>query len=156
MGASPPHQRLLSARRPRARRNSVLNQIAALEERIGVTFPEDYRQFLGAYNGGYFIDPAIEPVVDGCPQCYLTCMYGIGASHPTAELARQSDLELFDDNDPPAIVPIGDTPMGSLILLITHADGRGQILLKEAYGDSFFLADGINEFFELLREPDKQ
>ena len=42
---------------------------------------------------------------------------------------------------------IPPTPMGSLILLITHCDGRGQILLKEAYGGSFFLDDGINEFF---------
>ena len=82
-------------------------------------------------------------------------MHGIGASHPTAELARENDLALFDNNEPPEIVPIGRSPTGNLLLLITHPDGRGQILLKEAYGGSFFLAEGINEFFELLREPDK-
>jgi len=129
------------------------SQLDELERRIGVAFPEDYRQFVLQFNGGYFTEPEITPVGEGCPESMLTCLYGIVASHPYAELGQPSDIGLFDDNDPPKIVPIGDTPMGSLIILVTEAEGRGEIFLKEAYGDFYFLADSIEEFFELLREP---
>jgi hypothetical protein len=34
-------------------------QLGALEERIGVIFPGDYRSFVLAFNGGYFNNPEI-------------------------------------------------------------------------------------------------
>ena len=131
------------------------SQLRDLEQRIGVTFPEDYRRFLLEFNGGYFNKAEITPVGEGCPLETLMCLYGIGASHEEAELASDSCLALFDDNDPPIIVPIGDTAVGGLIILITEAEGKGEILLKEAFGDFHYLAEGIEEFFELLREPAK-
>jgi hypothetical protein len=80
-------------------------------------------------------------------------MCGIGACHEEAELGRLSYLCLFDDNDPPKIVPIGCTPMGSWIILDTApGEGRGAIFFKQAFGDFYYLADGIEEFFGLLRE----
>jgi hypothetical protein len=124
-----------------------------LERRIQVTFPESYRRFLLEYNGGFFRDPGIAPVGDGCPDDSLTELYGIGASDPCAELGDSASLALFDGNDPPVIVPIGYTIMGGLIILVTDPEGYGAILLKEAYGDFFYLADGIEEFFELLQDP---
>ena len=130
------------------------SQVANLERRIGVALPDDYRQFLREYNGGFFREPRIVPIVDGCPFDRLTRLSGIGASHPSAELASETDLSLFDDNDPPQILPIGYTLMGNLILLITHPEDNGCILLKKAFSDeSFFLADGIEELFGQLREP---
>jgi hypothetical protein len=132
-------------------------QVADLEERIGVSLPDDYREFLLAYNGGLFSEPDIVPPTEECPVDGLTFMRGIGATEPVAELARKRDLALFDDNDPPQVVPIGDTMMGNLILLITHPDERGCIVLKKAFSDqSFFLAEGIEEFFGLLREPSEE
>ena len=81
-------------------------------------------------------------------------MCGIGASHDEADLARPSDLHLFDDNDPPKIMPIGCTPLGSLIILDTApGEGRGTVYFKQAFGDFYYLADGIEDFFALLREP---
>ena len=124
-----------------------------LEQRIGVTFREDYRHFVLQFNGGYFSEPEISPVTEGCPRDALTCLHGIGASNWEAELASDYYLALFDDNDPPIFVPIGHTSMGGLILLITEAEGRGEILLKQAFGDFHYLAEGIEEFFDLLREP---
>jgi hypothetical protein len=133
-------------------------QVADLEKRIKVSFPDDYRRFLLEYNGGYFSEPYIQPPEDGdegCPQLALNLMKGIGASHSEAELGCPADLRLFDDNDPPKVVPIGDTPENSLIMLYTQPEGRGQIFLKQAFGDWYFLAYGIEEFFELLRDwPD--
>lgn len=129
-------------------------QVAALERRIKVSFPDDYRQFLVEYNGGFFTEPHIIVPIEECPLDRLTFLHGIGATDATAELASEADLALFDDNVPPQILPIGYTLMGNLILLITHVEDRGYILLKKAFSDdSFFLAEGIEEFFGLLHEP---
>ncbi len=129
-------------------------QVAELERRIGVPLPADYRRFLLEFNGGFFREPQIVPPEDGCPLDRLTFMNGIGATHPVAELGSKDDLALFDDNDPPQILPIGYTIMGNLLFLITCSEDNGQIGLKKAFSDqSFFLADGIEEFFGLLRKP---
>jgi hypothetical protein len=128
-------------------------QLSDLERRIGVVFPDDYRRYVLEFNGGYFSEPEIEQVTEGCPQDGLRCLFAIGASHVSAELGREVDLSLFDDNDPPLIVPVGSTGMGGLIILITEEEGRGEIWYKEAFGTFSYLADGIKEFFELLKTP---
>lgn len=128
--------------------------VAALERRMSAAFPDDYREFLLKYNGGFFSEPRIVSPNDDCPLDRLTFLSGIAASRPVAELTWPPELGLFDDNDPPQIVPIGYTLMGNLIFLITHPDDRGCIGLKKAWSDeSFFLADGIESFFALLTEP---
>ncbi len=129
-------------------------QLSALEDRIGVVFPDDYRRFILEFNGGYFIKPEIDPVGDGYPQETLAFLYGIGASHQEAELGLPSRTALFDDNDPPKIVPVGNTGMGGLIILDTApGEGRGDVFLKQASGNFYYLTDGIEDFFGLLREP---
>jgi len=129
-------------------------QVYELEQRIGVTLPGDYRQLVLRFNGGYFKCPEITPVGDGCPLDALKVLYGIGASHETAELATRLDLVLFDDNDPLKILPIGRTGMGGLIILdVAPGDGNGAVFLKKAWGDFYYLVDGMEAFFALLREP---
>lgn len=126
-------------------------QLQALEQRIRIEFPEDYRNFVLRFNGGYFNEPDIVPTTAGCPEDALEYLCGIGASHDTSELGNEHYLNLFDDNDPPQVVPIGSTSLGGLILLDTApGDERGMIYLKVAFGSSYFLADGIDEFFGLL------
>jgi hypothetical protein len=128
-------------------------QLQDLEQRIKVRFPDDYRQFLLHFNGGYFTEPGITPVSEGCPLDGLTFLSGIGASHWEAELGSTRTMLIFDDNDPPKIVPIGDTTMGGLIILDTApGEGRGEIYYKQAYGGFYYLAANIKEFFGLLRE----
>jgi hypothetical protein len=128
-------------------------QLAELEQRIGVVFPDDYRHYILEFNGGYFSEPEIEQMTGEPPQDGLRCLFGIRASHETAELGRPLHLSLFDDNDPPKFVPVGSTGMGGLIILITEEEGRGEILYKEAFGAFYGLAEGIEEFFELLKTP---
>ena len=106
------------------------DQVTDLEHRIGVDLPGDYRRFLLHYNGGYFTEPQIVPQVQDCPTDRLRYMMGIRATHPSAELASEDDLRLFDDNDPLQVLPIGCTLMGNLIILITRFESRGSILLK--------------------------
>lgn len=129
-------------------------EIAELEGRLGVELPADYREFLLQYNGGNFNEPDIVPPEDDCPLDCLNCLWGIGATHESAELASPDKLVIFDDNFPCQILPIGYTLMGNMIILITHPEDNGCIALKKAFSDdTFFLAEGIEGFFELLREP---
>jgi len=131
----------------------VEKQLAELEQRIGIVFPEDYRRFILEFNGGYFREPDIAPVGEGCPQDGLKFLSGIGASLINSELGEYSTLMLFDDNVPPKIVPIGGTPMGGLIILDTApGEGRGEIYYKQAFGDFYWIAENIEEFFTLLRD----
>ncbi len=129
------------------------NEVLRVESRIGVALPDDYRFFLREHNGGFFNEPRIAPPTTDCPDDHLTCLHGIGAGHPVAELASDHDLALFDENYPVQVLPIGCTISGGLILLITCLEGRGRILLKEAFGESFYLCNGIGTFFGLLCEP---
>jgi hypothetical protein len=129
-------------------------QLAKLERQIDVVFPDDYRQFILEFNGGYFREPRIPPVGEGCPQDALTYLSGIGASHEYAELGEPSTLVLFDDNVPLKSLPIGYTAMGGLIILDTApGDGRGEIYYKQAFGEFYWIAESIEECFTLLREP---
>jgi len=130
-------------------------QLADLERRIDVVLPEDFRRFVLEYNGGYFTEPRFTPVGDDCPQDALTFLSGIGASHDIAELGESSTIDLFEDNHPPKVVPIGYTAMGGLIILDT-APGkeRGEVYYKQAFGEVYWLAEGIEDFFALLREPE--
>jgi hypothetical protein len=127
--------------------------IADLEKQTRIEFPGDFRNYILNYNGGYFIEPDIAPPTHDCPVDRLIFMYGINASHPSAELASAASLAVFSDNDPPEILPIGYTIMGNLILLIVLPDNKGLIVLKKAFSDEFtFLADGIEDFFGLLQK----
>jgi SMI1-KNR4 cell-wall len=129
-------------------------RVGEIEKRMGVRFPEDYRVFLLSFNGGYFTEPDIVPPSDDCPEDCLTVLYGIGTSDPSAEVATESSLSTFTDNDPPQVIPIGYTLMGNMLLLTNREGDRGSILLKKAWSqDCFFLADGIESFFGLLRAP---
>ncbi len=129
------------------------DEILRIESRIGVRLPDDYRWFLAKFNGGIFNEPRILPPSKDCPVDRLTGLNGIGANDAIAELASNDDLTLFDDNDPVQVLPVGFTMMGGLILLTTHIEERGSILLKVAYGGSFYLCGGIRDFFGLLSEP---
>lgn len=134
------------------------NAIQALEQRIKVALPDDYREYLLQYNGGNFNEPSFRSPDGEGPSDALTFMHGIGAPMPLFELGREKDLAIWDDNEaffedgkPPEIVPIGYTLCGYFILLVTHPDDFGCILHR-TFEESFFLADGIGEFFELLGE----
>jgi hypothetical protein len=130
-------------------------QVADLERQMRVALPLGYRRFLLDYNGGFFNEPHIVPAVEGCPEDSLDFLSGIGASPRCAELRWPPALSAFDDNDPPQILPIGYTVMGNLIFLVTHPEDNGCIALKKAgVSDSFYLAEGIEGFFKLLRKAE--
>jgi len=131
-------------------------QVVALERRLKIPLPGHYRQFILEFNGGCFPEPSpfITPLHEECPWDCLNVLWGIGASYTFAELAH--DVDLFDGNDPPIILPIGNTDMGNLLYLTTQdAPDYGSVCLKLAFSwTCFVIADTMEEFFGLLRrEP---
>jgi hypothetical protein len=44
-------------------------------------------------------------------------MHGIGATHPSSELATTKQIAILNEEDPPGVVPIGSTIMGNFIVL---------------------------------------
>jgi len=127
--------------------------VRELEGRLKIPLPPHYRQFILEFNGGCFGEPhpVITPVHDECPCDSLTDLWGINATYKHAELGR--DTNLFDDNDPPIILPIGYTSMGNLLYLVTEeAPDYGSVCLKLAFcWTVFVIADTMAEFFGLLR-----
>ena len=93
--------------------------VVALEKRINVRLPPEYRHFVLNYNGGWLkahrllLPPEIMPD-------HLDCLYGIGADHERAELGKMRDMLLFSDNNPPEVVVVGSTALGNLLVLGVH------------------------------------
>lgn len=127
------------------------DDVAGLERRLEVVFPASFRDYLLNFNGGWFMDPWVNPTVEGCPRDRLVHLDGIGGTPPIAELGGDHSTILFDDNSPPEIIVIGATTCGYLLLLVTDSKGDdyGNILLK-TFTESFFLARDIRAFFALL------
>lgn len=130
--------------------------IQRLEDRVNVTFPDDFREYLLQYNGGWFRTPVLDVEdADIHNGGRIDFMSGIGASHEVAELGNPLDMALFDDNDPPQIMIIGLTEGGHLILLDTYVPGDhfGSILYR-TFTESIRLGSGIAEFFDLFCDAD--
>lgn len=131
-------------------------QVEEFEEAIGVVLPDDYRQYLLDFNGGFFSEPLIMCDEPGYPQDRLTLICGLGLAEDQSAFDLFTYIDLFDDNFPAQIVSIGDTLMGSLLFIVTDRDGEdyGNIGLKLAgKDDSFFLSSGIEDFFSSLKAP---
>jgi len=129
-------------------------QIADLERKIGVRLPDEYRRYLLSYNGGSFNAPVMGARDKQCPENCLHVMFGMGEQPNACNLANPVYLNLFDDNYPAIILPIGYTPTGNLLVLRTEPDDElGWILLKIQDSDDYFVvAESINDFFGCLKE----
>lgn len=132
-------------------------RIIDLEQKIGVRLPDEYRHYLLSYNGGAFNDPIMPVAEDGCPEDCLDVMFGIVEDPIGCNLASPGNLNLFDDNHPAIILPIGYSLMGNLLVLRTEpGEELGWILLKIQDSDDYFvLAKSLDDFFGRLEvNPD--
>ncbi len=135
-------------------------EIAALERRLKIQFPLDYRGYLAQFNGGAFRDARIvfpEPITvtwrDGLVthiEDDLDEMHGLHATFKSGELGKQSDLSLFENNDPIQLLPIGYTAVGCLLLLDLYPGNEGEILIKFPNEKAYQIADDIGAFFSLI------
>lgn len=137
------------------------NEVAALEERLKIDFPDDYREYLLQYNGGYFRDAQIvfpEPITvrwrDGSvthTDDHLTVMYGVDSNNKDRDIAQPFRLHLLEDNDPLQLLPIGYTSVGCLVLLDLAPGYIGNVLLKFPSADAYTVTEGIADFFGLIK-----
>ncbi len=132
-------------------------QVLELESRIGVKLPESLRRFILQHNGGFFKDLEFTIKIGNAQRAErLDFISGVNAQIPVAELGRHEDLEIFENNVPPRLLPIGYTAMGSMPLVSTQQDDSGTIYLKFAHDERiFFLAENIFEFLEACRAVDE-
>ncbi len=131
-------------------------EVASFEEEIGAALPPHFRDYLLEYNGGYFNELVFIPADDGCPKCWLNAMYGFNAPHDFALFGKQADIWFCDDyvpSRPPELIPIGNTAMNHLILLdLDPAPENYGMLYLRTFDESFWLAEDMDEFFELLED----
>lgn len=122
---------------------TTIDAVDAVAQRLGVTFPADYRQFLLEVNGG-------------CPdqQCFsvparddalLDFLYGISNVRDAGDLEYAQASASFHDPLPPGMIAIGHDPGGSILLLNTSADS-GEVYYWDREGTSV-RDDGCNTFF---------
>ncbi len=128
--------------------------ISAIEDDLGITFPNHYRDFLLNYNGGWFGKyPEIHSDEYVVPKISLENMFGVDTGNEYLKLNDWPTIHLWDDNDPIIILPIGSTTSNYIIVLVAQVteEDYGQIYLR-TFDDIFFLAEDMEEFFELWRD----
>lgn len=134
---------------------------------MGVSFPEDYRELLLQYNGGWFVHGEFielkEPGPYDLRYVNVDSLYGIGTGGSCSDLM-----------DAQSVGPAWDLQQEILesFLFIGHACGAGEILLglkgkwkdrvyywwREEYhepDDLIFVAESLEEFFTAMRESPK-
>lgn len=133
---------------------SVIN---AIENQLGVSFPEDYREFLLKFQGGYPIQTDF----------YLNdphkSMVAVGVFLSTKQ-ERAADYLLYtksllSDRLPMLVIPIAIDPGGDYICLDFRRGVKPVVLYwhheRCGYPDEFtFIANIFNEFLSLLYKPD--
>jgi hypothetical protein len=94
------------------------------EEKLGCRLPDDYREFLLAFNGG---QTSLKQVVFsiGTDETILNSFYGLG--DPTGDIEEGQ----YDQTDgfgfPPELLVIGYDDGGSSVCLVIHGDRRGEV-----------------------------
>ncbi len=127
-------------------------QLVSFENDYHLNLPASYRNFILTRNGGSFRGLVIE--FGDNKSDFLTYMHGLNATFAGAELGE--DINLFDDNEPPVILPIGGTGFGSLVLLVVgEGADNGNVLIKHPNDESFeYLAETLPVFFAALTFDD--
>lgn len=126
-------------------------QIDVFEAKIGRVLPRSYRSFLLSYNGGYFDEPSFTaPFEDGFSD-RLNHLYGIGTQNREDDLVN--NIDIFTDNLPVLLLPIGYTMMGNLLIMPFESEDEGQIFLKKAWTQEYlFSASDIDTLFDNIAD----
>jgi hypothetical protein len=134
-------------------------ELAELEARLGVTLPDDYRNFLQEQNGGYLDENFLPPEANAS----VRYLYSAGPNDHEHIDDLESAFHSFYLPDVDleyrlrtGMLPIGEDEGGNRICLRVSGEDRGSVWFwahDAALGEDPFerLADGFGEFFEALR-----
>lgn len=117
--------------------------IAELQESLGISFSEEYTDFLLKNNGG-FPTPNIFKTKDGAYETDLKVFYGVTDK-------KAFDLEsvnnIFKDRIPAGFISIGGDSIGNQLIM----DGKDSLFLFDHETDEYFaVEDGILKFLSSL------
>jgi hypothetical protein len=130
--------------------------IDAVEKRLGVELPVDYKRFLQTINGG-----CPEPNSFTVPQrgdALVGILYGIRPERISCDLEYEQEQATLWDPLPAGYIAIGDDPGGSSLLLSTRGMDSGCVLFWDRNGlwvredghNTFPVAKSFSEFVESL------
>lgn len=141
------------------------DRLKEFEHKFEMTLPNDYRDFLLTYNGGY-------PEPDGF---WIQGMDGNGSLvdrflgiHGGEHDNLLGYLEIYKERIPPNFLPIAHDPGGNLICMSVEGEDKGKIYFwdheEEAdpdqgetagYQNVYLIADSFTDFFENLIDFDE-
>jgi hypothetical protein len=132
----------------------------AYEAALGITFPDEYRQFLLSFNGGRPAPQQVDiPNTDHSVLVFV--LYGIKEKRTAGDLAYE--LHRHRADLPEGYLPIGHDPGGSPFLLATAGENRGRVFFWDrtwffedsaAGGNTYWLADSLPALLDSLYEAD--
>jgi hypothetical protein len=140
-----------------AARNANEDDIRSLEQKVGYSLPDDYRQFLLQYNGGVPKPECFEFITSsGEEDSLVRVFYSLNGNDPYYDLL--STVFETEGDIPESCLPIGEDPFGNLILLELSGNYRGQVYFwdhESERGDDlraniFLIANSFTEFTQKL------
>ena len=134
--------------------------VSSLENKLGISLPSDYRQFLFSYNGGGRPDPCLFPIAGNTADDH-----GIVEWLYVINVEDQFDLvdviEVYEERLPPELLPIAEDPGGNLICLSVSGPNRGKVYFWDhegegksgeasTYSNVYYVADSFQAFIDSL------
>ncbi|WP_010583137.1 SMI1/KNR4 family protein [Schlesneria paludicola] len=136
-------------------------KLSAVEKRLKIDLPEDYRQFMLTHNGGWPEPSEFKygdgPYTDSCVDWFLSIYDGEYSNF-------EEYFEQFKGDEPrmpTELVPIALDPGGNLVCISTHGPNRGKVFFwdheEEAsdgqvpdYRNVYTVANSFTEFLSML------
>ena len=129
----------------------------SFENKHNITLPQDYRDFLLEYNGGYPLTGTYK-ISEEIGESILNIFYGIGSMYDNLE----KKFDIFDEILDIGFIPIADDPSGNQICIGINQEYFGQIYHwahdeeQDGMKNMYFLANNIDEFLDNLYEETEE
>ncbi len=125
-------------------------KIIALEKQYGITLPEQYRTFLGRYNGGETPETSFRMAGVSSD---LIGFFGLGISNAGFQLEQYFSYEEISDMTAKGKFPIGKNSFGDLLFISIQSDSSGEVLFQYHDRDRRYLklANTFSEFISKCR-----
>lgn len=136
--------------------------IAALEQRLGISLPDEYRQFILTWNGGQ-PEPNAFPIQDNPRDTHglLDRFFSIDVEDTDYDIV--DNAEVFRDRVPADLLPIAFDPGGNLICVAVSGKNKGKIYFWDHndefppgkvpdYHNVYFVANSFSELIDNLSE----
>lgn len=134
----------------------TLKDITEFENRCNINLPNEYKDFLLRYNGGYPKASTFK-ISDEYGESVVNKFYGIGNMKGNLDKV----YEILDGELPEGFISIGSDPGGNEICIGIDEKYYGKIYFwihdmesDEELSNMFFLADSFTSFFENLYESE--